>query len=301
MTEKFVRDCDNVTDIKKVDFIMARQSDLIHTTDGKEWVMNNGKPEQISGAVVSMGTAENENKDVQVTFNANKNGTPSKVGSIIMGGNGFEYDSDKSIIHNKGINSVSGNPSSTVGSGTDGSVYFERTDTTKENEVDVLGQINFKSTDFVVTTEEQSGTEVINVSTVEKSGNSNIFSADVKIKQDNNDIEIETDAIIIKGKNSFNVKIAVPEGNQFSIDNALHLSLTSDLFKNIKVGGGVCSLTAPLLNNDNYNREVYIYECQHTGLDNLLLLDGYAQNPMGKSCSSLVTFFEFMLPYTEVK
>lgn len=51
MTEKFVRDCDNVKDITKVDFIMARQSDLIHTTDGKEWVMNNGKPEQISGAV----------------------------------------------------------------------------------------------------------------------------------------------------------------------------------------------------------------------------------------------------------
>lgn len=91
MTEKFVRDCDNVKDITKVDFIMARQSDLIHTTDGKEWVMNNGKPEQISGAVTNI-----KNVAGAVTFQNTLGGagdTNVNVGSVKFAPSDFNVTS----------------------------------------------------------------------------------------------------------------------------------------------------------------------------------------------------------------
>lgn len=91
MTEKYVRDCDNVKDITKVDFIMARQSDLIHTTDGKEWVMNNGVPEQISGGVTNI-----KNVAGAVTFQNTLGGagdTNVNVGSVKFAPSDFNVTS----------------------------------------------------------------------------------------------------------------------------------------------------------------------------------------------------------------
>lgn len=95
MTEKCVRDCDNVKDITKVDFIMARQSDLIHTTDGKEWVMNNGKPEQISGAVTRSYLTDSGSIVLQAT---DSNGGGGIVGQL------HYYESDFTVNHDTSDN-----------------------------------------------------------------------------------------------------------------------------------------------------------------------------------------------------
>lgn len=224
MSEKFVRDCDNVTDIKKVDFVMARQSDLIHTTDGKEWVMNNGVPEQISGAVVSMETAENDNHDVQISFNSNNNGTPSNVGNIIMSGEGFGYNNEKSMIINKGVLSVSSIPSSTVGEVSDGVVFFDAFDKT-------IGQINFKSPDFVTITHDTGVTNSIDVSISDKDSDwidltlFNSFSkADptsrARVRTRNNQEYLEVDL--------YNIKFPAVAGNIY-----LTLALLPDTIENV--------------------------------------------------------------------
>lgn len=296
MASKFVRKIIKA-DPRKLNINMTERGDLVHSDQNEIWGHTGNHYEKLSGAVTKIDIESSTTAPHDVTINfENENSTPegtSQVGNISLSGDGFTLD-DK-IIRNKGITQVSVVPSSITD---DGGIDFKN-QAGGNGFFQTVGQLRLDVNDFSVTNTTEEGQPQTTKVTLKPKSSGGVESADTTLKQDNDDREYQMESLILKGKQNISVKIAVPEGIQFSIDNGLHLSLTSDLFKNINVGGGTCSLTAPLLNNDNANREVYIYECQHSQVDGVLSLDGYGQNPMGKSCSSVVTFFEFMLPYTD--
>lgn len=168
MASKFVRKIIKA-DPRTLDINETEQGDLVHADNGNLWGHSNQKYVKLSPAVTRVVAWINDstpNKDGFINFQ-NEDSTEgglSTVGSLVMSGKGFEATNDgANKFYNKAINSVSGSASSTVGNGTDGSVYFERTDTT-DGHTKTLGQLNFSSKDFVVTTADQNGNEVINVS-----------------------------------------------------------------------------------------------------------------------------------------